>query len=345
MWAEAAPVASSTYSRGEPIRATYRPVWGLTARELPRAARARAGPEVFRIPGFDEDEATMAVAAAQALLEATRTDPTKLTEVQAGGNVEGWGPVLSEALGIPPAWIRKANLVELRRALEVAAPETPGQGLILYLQTVLGRPGTPELETEGRESSAVARLVGPGIPTTTDLDLSPNVVHLDPATYQKLAEWERWAPQQVSRAAHVPAGTWDRSRAARYRLLAGACPQGHRHFPASGLCPECGKKQSLKPLARRGSLESYTIIAKGTGPTEFDPLQEIHGEYGVGVAEFDGTRVPGMICDTALDQLRVGLPVEPVFRRLYAQDGAWRYGTKLRAPRSPVARALPTGKG
>jgi uncharacterized OB-fold protein len=88
-------------------------------------------------------------------------------------------------------------------------------------------------------------------------------------------------------------------------------------------------------LPSRGTLETFTIIAEGGGPSEFDALQETHGEYAVGIASFGPVRVPGMICDTPTERLRLDLPVEPVFRRLFAQEGTWRYGSKLREVTRP----------
>jgi hypothetical protein len=84
-------------------------------------------------------------------------------------------------------------------------------------------------------------------------------------------------------------------------------------------------------LAGPGKIQSYTVVAKGGAPSEFEPLQDLDGDYAVVVVEFgQGVRVVGMVCESPLDGLRIGAAVQPAFRRLYAQDGEWRYGTKFR---------------
>ena len=56
----------------------------------------------------------------------------------------------------------------------------------------------------------------------------------------------------------------------------------------------------------------------------------------VGVARVDGAegtrggQVSAMFCDTAPDLLRVGAPVELVYRRAGIDDGLVKYGWKLR---------------
>lgn len=314
------------------MRATYRPALAIARNHLPPTAAAHANPwrDYYRIPGLDEDEATMAVAATRALLETNQVRPDQVAEIVAADRgAPGWAEVFADALGVPTDRLKTAGAVEVHRFMDEAQAEK----VTLYVTAHVARPGSKELERDGVESYATAQLAGSWLQAPGDLEFLAPPHLIEHETYQKLARWEQDAPKEVARGAYLPPGTWARSRDARYRLLAGVCPDGHAAFPPRGLCPHCGKPQEQRPLPARGELATHTVIAPGAGPSEFDPFQDVFGEYAVGVAEFGGVRVPGMICDTPLERLAVGLPVEPVFRRLYAQEGAWRYGVKLRSAR------------
>lgn len=283
----------------------------------PLARLTKTGP--LRVPGIDEDEATMAVAAAGALLERQGIEVASLEAAYVSSvTASGWGATFAEALGLPADHVHEG------------APPAESKGRQLVVESHAARAGSPELDTRARTSLAAARLAGSSTNPTMVLGQEAGSVPLSPDVYARLAKWEREAPLQVPRGAYVPEGTWARSRAARYRLLAGECPKGHKSFPPRPACVTCGAATRGVALPRRGVLETYAGVAKGGGPSEFDALQETEGEYVVGVAAFGGVRVPGMVCETHRSALRVGLEVEPVFRRLFAQEGVWRYGLKLR---------------
>lgn len=312
------------------MRAVYRPGYVVERSVLPESSplAAQPGPPL-RVPGIDEDEATMAVAAARALLVAQHVAPESIGQVLTAGNTEAdWGSTAADALGIPRDRVRSISVVEAIGI--VRGTGTDGGMTRLVLRTHLGRPGAPQLEQEGADSHAWAQLVGLPSPAGSDLESQAAAIPVDRDLYAKLARWEQEAPESVARGAYVPTATWDASRPARYHLVSGVCEEGHASFPPGAACPRCGRPLSAQPLPARGTLATYTVIAPGGGPSEFDPLQAVQGEYAVGIAEFGAVRVPGMICDTPLASLTVGLPVEPVFRRLYAQHGAWRYGVKFR---------------
>ena len=75
---------------------------------------------------------------------------------------------------------------------------------------------------------------------------------------------------------------------------------------------------------------AYTIIGKGAAPSEFLEQQLAVGEYATAVVALDdGPRVAAMLADVDPRDVRVGMPVQMVFRRIYAQEGATRYGFKF----------------
>ncbi|MHB8586868.1 MAG: OB-fold domain-containing protein [Thermoplasmatota archaeon] len=119
---------------------------------------------------------------------------------------------------------------------------------------------------------------------------------------------------------------------ARYGLVGRRCPDGHVHFPPRSACPRCASG-NLTPLRLAGdaTLLAYTVIGRGASPGEFAPEQAAVGEYVVGLVEFpEGPRLTVRLTEFDRDQLAIGAHVRAVFRRLYEQQGAVRYGLKFR---------------
>lgn len=120
-----------------------------------------------------------------------------------------------------------------------------------------------------------------------------------------------------------------RTRIPRYRLegaKCGAC--GRIHYPPLKACPYCGSRE-LSPiqLPRQGRLLGFTVLysveegGRGEAPT-------IVGLVDLGVA-----KVVAEIVDVAdSGQLKIGTPVEAVFRRIHEEDeeGVIVYGVKFR---------------
>lgn len=272
------------------------------------------------LPALDEDAATFAVAAAQALLAAAHVSPGRLHRlVVASRTGTGLGPLVALALGAAP------NRVE-EVVGELPPAQEPERGAVLRIQTDAPRSLD---EAHAQPPGATAELLGG--PDGPDLRVAPRPWELPVEAAEKLTRWERDAPPRTSMGAYIPKGTWLRTAAARYRLEGSACEQGHVAFPPRPTCERCGRASKPHPLPRPGQLETFTVIAKGAAPSEFEPLQDLVGEYAVGVATFGGPRVPALFTETPLEALEIGMAVDPVFRRLYAQDGEWRYGTKFRA--------------
>ena len=120
-----------------------------------------------------------------------------------------------------------------------------------------------------------------------------------------------------------------RKRKERYRLMGSKCENcGAVYYPSRLKCVKCGS-ENLKPveLPRRGKILSYTIIYNP--PKKF----EKYTPYAVALIELvDGTRVLAQLTDIDFNQIKVGMEVEAVFRRLYEYggDGHIVYGTKFR---------------
>jgi uncharacterized OB-fold protein len=122
----------------------------------------------------------------------------------------------------------------------------------------------------------------------------------------------------------------------RYRLVGKSCEGcGAILFPPRLICLECGqrKMEDIK-LSGNGTILTYTVIARGGGPTEFDDLQNMTGDYAVALVELqEGPRVVGQMTYCEPTDLKIGQKVKAVFRVLYEQEGVIRYSYKFQ----PVA--------
>jgi uncharacterized OB-fold protein len=273
------------------------------------------GARGLRVADLDEDEATLAVEAARPLLLATRVQRLEIV----GQEVPPWAAHVHLALGLAA--------VPLSSVASMDAP-SPGQPT-LRIQADAGRGAAP------RDAVAHARVVG----ATSKVDSPPSMDDgrpIDAAFVARLQEAERQSLQQVPMGAYVPRATWDASLEARYRLLVSTCGscKSSAH-PPFGVCLRCGGATRIESILE-GTVYSHTSISKGGGPSEFDSWQSLHGDYGVVVVDLGSrVRVAAMLEDAR--DVAIGQPVVAVFRRLYAQEGAWRYGVKFR-PR-PAARS------
>lgn len=305
---------------GGSLKTIYRPAWVLDG-----SLRSEFGiPDeaAARVCGLDEDEATLGVAAARGLLSRSGLGPSEVRRLEASSRTStGWGATAALALGLARA--------EVAEIPPTAQPAPPGPG-VLRVTAEAPRAGAEALESGRIAALATAQWAEPG--ESFDASL-PRVRILDRPAYDRLARWEPRALSQVPMGANIPLSTWNQSAEARYRLLASQCPLCKRgNHPPLDPCPTCGGRTEARELLAPGELYTFTHIAKGGGPSEFDPLQETEGSYAVAVVAWDGgIRVAGLVTETEPESLRIGARMEPVFRRLYAQEGAWRYGTKFRA--------------
>lgn len=121
---------------------------------------------------------------------------------------------------------------------------------------------------------------------------------------------------------------------ARLRLIAGACKScGTLNYPPRQVCTGCaGTAFDDRTLSGQGEVYTFTVIARGGAPAEFDAQQTLTGEIAVGVIALDeGPRVVGQIVGAAAGTIAIGTRVVGEVRRLYDQEGVIRYGLKFNA--------------
>ncbi len=145
----------------------------------------------------------------------------------------------------------------------------------------------------------------------------------------------------VSEGAYVPRPRYVENLPSRWRFMAEECPAcGTTTFPARGRCRRCGGSEGLlsRRLPRDDALViAATVIGPGGQPTEFDPQVASLGPYEVVLAELArGQRVTLQVADAAPGSIRIGDRVDTLLRRLYPQEGEWRYGRKAVPRRSPA---------
>ena len=137
----------------------------------------------------------------------------------------------------------------------------------------------------------------------------------------------------VSEGAYLPRPRYLEGLPSRWRMVGERCAGcGRTSFPLRGRCRNCGRSDGLVevPLPRDGgTVTALTWIGAGGQPTEFDDQVEATGGYGVAIVEIaPGTQGTFQLTDTARGELGLGSKVDTRLRRLYFQDGEWRYGRK-----------------
>lgn len=118
----------------------------------------------------------------------------------------------------------------------------------------------------------------------------------------------------------------------RLRIIGGKCQGcGRIAYPQRPVCTRCGGDDFKDiPLSGEGSLYTYTVIAGGGAPSEFDDEQVMTGDVLCGVVELtEGPRVMVRLADAEPDDLEIGMKVRAVVRRLYDQEGIVRYGARF----------------
>jgi hypothetical protein len=94
--------------------------------------------------------------------------------------------------------------------------------------------------------------------------------------------------------------------ASRGELLIQRCPSGHRQFYPRAVCKVCGADPEWEPASGRGTVHTFTIIRQQHARPFRDELP-----YVVAMVELDeGVRMMGNITDCAVDEVRIGMPVE-----------------------------------
>jgi hypothetical protein len=121
-----------------------------------------------------------------------------------------------------------------------------------------------------------------------------------------------------------------RLKAQRYRLVGEMCPKcGAKMFPPRDVCTECAdhSPQPHFQFSGRGEVYSYTTVHN---PPE--GYQEM-APYTVALIKLEeGPLITAQLTDVANEEVRIGMPVEMVTRKLKAQgeEGLIVYGYKFR---------------
>ncbi|MEJ2546043.1 MAG: Zn-ribbon domain-containing OB-fold protein, partial [Calditrichaceae bacterium] len=103
----------------------------------------------------------------------------------------------------------------------------------------------------------------------------------------------------------------------RYRLQGRKCQDcGKLSFPPRLVCPKCkSRKSEPYEFNGKGKLYSYTTLYQA--PDRFDPMVP----YVVGLIDLEeGVRVTAQVTDILPEDLEMGMDLEMVVRKIYA-DG------------------------
>jgi len=128
-----------------------------------------------------------------------------------------------------------------------------------------------------------------------------------------------------------------RTRSQRYSLTGEICDKCQTHiFPPRDICPECeAPAKTPYTFSGNGQVYSYsTVYQAPEGYEQFAP-------YTVGLVQLEeGPMVTAQITDVEPDNIKVGMPVEMVTRKLHeeGEEGLIVYGYKFR-PRLGVSLA------
>ena len=118
----------------------------------------------------------------------------------------------------------------------------------------------------------------------------------------------------------------------RYNLIGTKCGScGQVDFPPREVCPECGRRSIWKMqrfrLKGAGQVVTYTVIHDA--PAQF----EMQKPYVIAIIETDeGVRLTSQIIDVAPNEVKIGMRVQAVFRKLGQEGsaGVIHYGYKFR---------------
>ena len=124
------------------------------------------------------------------------------------------------------------------------------------------------------------------------------------------------------------ARSW-RTRRQRYSLVGERCEYCQNAiFPPRDVCPHCAEPaQKEYTISGRGTVYSYTTV--------YDPPAgfEAYAPYPVALVKLDeGPMVTAQLTDVGADDVRIGMPVEMVTRKLSEQgdEGIIQYSYKFR---------------
>ena len=114
-----------------------------------------------------------------------------------------------------------------------------------------------------------------------------------------------------------------------YQLVGEECKQcGAKIFPPRDVCPEC-TEPAYEPYAFSGRGEVYSHTTVYNAPEGY----EEYVPYAVALVKLEeGPLITAQLTDVATDEVKIGMPVEMVTRKLQTQgeEGLIVYGYKFR---------------
>ncbi len=134
--------------------------------------------------------------------------------------------------------------------------------------------------------------------------------------------------------AYVSVPLYKRTIPQRYGLVGLRCKKcGWINFPPKGVCKNC--KESLDfekvKLSGKGTIYSYTVISAAAAPPEFSKQEKYGGTYVVALVDLDeGPRIVAQLTDCKPGEVKIGMRVKAVLRRIYEDEGVIRYGFKFK---------------
>lgn len=123
-----------------------------------------------------------------------------------------------------------------------------------------------------------------------------------------------------------------RASEARYRLVGAKCAKcGAVHYPPRPLCACGSAEMAPHPLPRTGRIYTFTVVSEPSTASEHAEEVRATGPFPIAVVELEGgTRVMGQVTDCDPKEVKVGMKVEAVLRRMYRDRGVTLYGYKFR---------------
>lgn len=94
------------------------------------------------------------------------------------------------------------------------------------------------------------------------------------------------------------------------KLMGGKCKKcGKIHFPPRPMCDDCFSKEfEWIEIPKKGKLLTYTVIY--IAPAQFQAM----APYAMGIVQMEnGLKIPGMMKEAPLDQIKIGMPLTIMF--------------------------------
>lgn len=116
----------------------------------------------------------------------------------------------------------------------------------------------------------------------------------------------------------------------RYRLLGTQCTSCQtKFFPPRKLCPTCRRKGKIETYQFSGKGEIYSFSEITAPPAGLD----LEAPYILAIVQLEeGSKMTTQIVDCTEADVKIGAPVEFVFRKIRQDDpeGLFHYGYKFR---------------